>query len=445
MARHSAAPKGSSALSKARFGMGINPKQYHPTIARLPREFQAISSLGQIDKMGWAKLATYYYDVTQFRFPLTPAEFEANFQGIRRVFSLLDPQAQEGRQTNTAVGSGVNEIFVAVGAGIVAMGEDVNTTFSGIAMDRPAATQCTPLVPDLCVTRNRAVAGDLGVGARDATLWFGGPTWRFIDKMFNHYRLQIYANRRFQMVDESLFDVGMVPAPPEFIGASDSNVPMLPFIREVNDVMSDKDINKIFLQFATNGPGSGCGGPDIAPATWGHPRIAGLANRLYCFNTPLVMLPGMQFDVELVPVENDICNLNDMEAASVLDTATPTTQDAILTENFCNATGQNDGFASQYTIQGGCLHIGVVLKGFSLQPQACIEYLLDYVSGGGRSALAEIYGNMLQGLPEAAVVRHLLEQERDQRQVPQQLSGIRQELGGRLAGIVQKAAQQSSP
>lgn len=368
-------------------------------VARSPIEFNKLGSLGLLKDMGWAKLPTYYYDVTQFRFPLTPAEFDQQFSGIRKVFSLLDPQAGTGRQTNAATGSGVNEVFVALGAGIVAIGEDLNTSIPGVAMDRPAAPACTPLV-DGCVTRNRAVAGDLGVGARNASLWYGGPTWRFIDKLFNHYRLQIYANRRFQMVDESLFDVGMVPAPPEFIGASDSSVPRRPFIRATNDVMADKGIDKVFLEQLTEvGPGSGCVTTQLSPATWGHPRITGLANRIYCFYQPLVMIPGMQFDVELVPVENDICNLDDMEAVSTLDPDAPVTQDAILTENFCNATGQNDGFASEFMIPGGCVHLGVVLKGIALQPQACIEYLVDYVMGGNRSLLAELYqGGNLAGL-----------------------------------------------
>lgn len=342
------------------------------------RDFGKIGNIGAIDKMGWAKIPTYYYDVSQIQMPMTTADFQTKYSGTVPLFNEIS--AQSGRQTNAETGSGVNEPFLAFGVGVVAIAEGFSFTVPGalVDIDRANGEACIPQV-DGC-------EGDEGGTARNATLYWGGPGWNFINNFFQRYRLQMLVNRRFQLVDESLFDVGMVPVPPEFVGASDSLIPAMPYIRATNDVLKSKSISKAFL--AQNIAGTVCTGAPTAGVTYGHTRIHGLANRLYCFNQPIPILPGMRFDVNFTPIENDISFLAAMQREAVLDPSTPTSPDAdYSTDTICN-TGIT---GSAFNVPGGTLSLGLVFKGTALQPRACVEYVTDYMVAG--SAMASmVYG-----------------------------------------------------
>lgn len=336
-----------------------------------PTDFNKISQLGDAINAGWSKIPAYYYDLTQRQFPLTSTEFDAAYGGTIRVFD--ETQGIPGRQSNAETGSGVNEPFLALGAGIIAIGEGMAFTSNGVVVDRPAAAaDCTPAA-DACVGVNAA-------GQRNGTLYWGGPGWNFIEALFQRFRLQLAVNRRFLLVDEALNDVGMVPLPAEFEGASSSLVPVMPYARSTNDVMAAKGIDKVFLP--QNNSASACVPAPTARVTYGHPRITGLANRIYCFNRPVPIFPGMRFDVSLVPVENDVSLLAAMKRESILDDTTPTTPDGLFPEAVCDTEGNTlQVYASTYDIPGGTVSIGVVLKGFALQPSACVDYVANLVPG----------------------------------------------------------------
>lgn len=328
-------------------------------------EFQKIGSLGAAMDQSWSKIPTYYYDVQQHQFPLTQAEFDTDYADTINVFDPADNVP--GHQSNATNAAGVNEPFLAMGVGIVAIAEGLSFTIPGRLVTQPDAPACAPIV-DGCPTGTD----------RDATLWYGGAIWNFVEKFFQAFRLQVAVNNRFLIVDESLFDVGMTPTPPEFVGASSSLVPAMPFIRETNDVMDDKGFGKNFLP--QNLAGTDCPGAPTAAVTYGHPRIIGLANRIYCFNRPIPILPGMRFDTSFVRVENDNSFLAAMERMGVLNPAAATTPSAGVSDiAICNDSG---AFASSFHVPGGTLSLGLVFKGYALQPRACVEYVANYMAQG---------------------------------------------------------------
>lgn len=362
-------------------------------LAVTPHDFNKIGSLQAFKETPWAKIPTYYYDVTQHQFPLTPAEFDANFNGEIRLFSLED--SVPGHQTNAAVGSSVNEPFIATGVGVVAIGENKSFTLPGQLVDSPV-TDCPPIGP--CAD------------GQNAALYWGGSTWQFIANFFQAYRLNVLINRRFLVVDESLFDVGMVPVPPEFVGASSSLVPGMPYVREVNDVMSAKGILKTFLPQNVAG-GSLCVGAPTAGVTYGHPRIIGLSNRIFNFSYPLLFLPGMSWDAKFTPVENDVAFLPAMRRNSVLDASAGIPVPASGMSAPCGA----------WTVDGGTVSIGLVFKGCALQPAACVQFLTDFVPAGsgyesmfiGNPYISSLMSNPilranLAGVPEDANLRRYL-------------------------------------
>jgi hypothetical protein len=395
------------------------------SIRVLPQDFSRAGTLQGALDTDWTRIPAYYYDIRQHRLPLTSAEFESDFNASSlKLFSLS--ANTPGHQTNAAEGSSLNEVFLALGVGVVAIGEGEAFALQGSFLDRPSASQPTPSIAGYCDPDHAACGSGLvavGYESKNAVLWYGGPTQRFIEKFFQAYRLNVHINRRFLLVDEALSDVGMVPTPPEFVGASDSELSCMPFIQEVNAVMTAKGVGSVFLPRNT---GIGLGSenlsstiqapPPMAGVTYGHNRVMGLANRIFCFTQPIMFCPGLRFDVSMVPIENDVSFVSQMRAMSTLNTSNPTA-DPIFTDEI-GIPGMEGGFdavtglaapnanselgSSVITVPGGTVTIGLVLKGFALQPRAALEYLANYACGGvlsGMYAGNSFVSELLAGYP----------------------------------------------
>jgi hypothetical protein len=376
------------------------------------KDFGALGDYGDLAKIPDGEIPTYYYDFLRTNLPMTEEEYEAAFAPTVSLFS--ESPADPNRQTNTATGTSVNEPFVACGLGVVAMGEGEAFSVPGVTFTVPATGLApgsnSPFVPtttDLLGTCYCGTASLVaGIAQQHAVFWWGAPTWRFIEKFFQAYRLQLAIGRRFLLVDEALFDVGMSPVPPEFIGASDSRYPTMPFIRAVNGVMLSKGIPQLFSPPTVIDDGaieSVLAPAPTVPVTYGHPRIIGLSNRIYSFRNPLAFLPGMRFTIDFVQVvpETTFPELRNTVTANC----------STIAENVVNTINVQDvllPFGASCTIPGGQISLGVVMKGLSLQPQACAQYLMDYVP---RNSICErMYREC--GLGVAPFVQGMLAQEK---------------------------------
>lgn len=335
-----------------------------------PQDFYRYSDLGAVMNMSWARIPSYYYYYKQYQLPFTDAEFTALFGKNLPLFS--EENQDTSVQTNAAVGSGVNEAFLAMGCGVVAIGEGEAFAMHGAAVDNDGTTQTVPSIVGR--TGDGVYSGAVDGGEDNAELttisaqmWWGGPTWNLIEKFFQSYRLNLLVNRRFLVVDESLHDVGMVPTPPEFIGASSSQLATQPFVRAVNETMASKGIARSFVPPNTEVDADGASTllPNVlAPATYGHPRIIGLSNRLYTFNQPILFIPGMRFDMSFQSVEDDA------QWPALRNKVT--FNQTLAAENY---TGGDGGGGVMATIPGGSVSLGLILKGVSLVPKAVIDYL----------------------------------------------------------------------
>lgn len=357
------------------------------------RDFGRLSAIEDLPQ-NIQELPTYYYDYRRFCLPLTAAELSSEFGANIKLFDVNET-TDGSRQTNAETGTSVNEPFIACAAGIMAFGE--GEAFSTYGVHGEASLVVDGSLPSLAtVTPVEAgcYCGAVNVlttnaPTAQATFWWGAPTWRFIEKFFQAYRLEIKINRRFQIVDESLLDIGMTPTPPKFIGASDSTIQPMPFIRAVNDTLTAKGITTRFFppnnivgvipdndvedaNLVTNPIG-----PPLVGVTYGHPWIAGLSNRVFCFNSPILFIPGMRFDITFQNIENSSI-YEALESTVTLACQTPMAEatGAITGE----ALGDNAG--AHCVVPGGCVSLGAVFKGAGLQPSACVEYMLNYFGIG---------------------------------------------------------------
>lgn len=386
--------------------------------------------IGDIDELrqklgepgGVSELPTYYYDYRRLCLPLTADEVSSEFGKNIKLFETNE-SAQNNRQTNAETGAGVNEGFLACGAGVLAFGEGFSFSTYGVHVSTDAIGTSVPslsTVPDVEKDCYCGAVNLLTATAPNAmaSLWWGGPTWMFIEKFFQAYRLQININRRFQILDESLLDLGMTPVPPKFIGASDSTIQPMPFIRATNDILAAKGETVRFLPpnkltgvippNTTEGNELGTLtetpiSPPLVGVTYGHPWIAGASNKLYCFNNPILFVPGMRFDISFVNIED----------ASVYEALTNNITIGCLQPvagvdgAVTGEGGLGDNAATTCVVPGGCVSLGTVFKGVGLQSQTCIQYLLGHYSGGVYKEMYQSLG-VLQQLTRSPEVQQTL-------------------------------------
>ncbi len=362
------------------------------------RDFTKLNTIGQLGQMPLTRLLkANLYDVEQVQLPMTQAEFNSKFPGTKKVFDLQGDNSCPGRQTNAGTGMTVEAPFLLTGVALIAIAEAQGFALPGVVVNTPAVPEATPCITG-CVSD---CAGALG--ERNGVLAWGYPGWNIISKFFQAYRAQMYIGRHFQIFDEAAFDIGLAATTSEFVGASDSLISAMPFVREVNDQMAAKAMGKAFIppNVAVGANGSECIGAPTAGVTWGATHTPGVANRIYQICTPLLWLPGMTLDLQLVEVENDCCFRSAIERDGVLDPDNPVRPSAAFTEELACGVG----CAGTYTVPGGCISIGMVLTGYDVTAAACVEYLSSIPTA---SALEGLYADVGVGAISALLTNPML-------------------------------------
>jgi hypothetical protein len=197
---------------------------------------------------------------------------------------------------------------------------------------------------------------------------------------------------RCEIVNESLSELGIIYSSPVFQGASSSRIGTMTYIRETNDVMNAKELDYKFVppnSCVSSLPSTEVGvvmmvspAPNAA-VTFGHPDVRNLANRIYCLPQPLLITPFTRVDLEFQTVDNDCCLLPAARRAAMLRLETPYESAPVAVEN---------GLTTQVmSVPGGCLTIGIVLKGYVCTPHAVADYLINYLTCG--SSYEQLYAD----------------------------------------------------
>jgi len=354
------------------------------------------SSIGEAASVPWSAMTAIISDQTQLKLPLTPDEF-SKFEGDINFFNV-DTEATPcpGRQiTGAFTGARVETPFLALGAFMILIGEGYAKTLPGALISEPGSESATPCF-DGCIPAG-GLDGD--TAARNAALYWGGPTQLFLESFSQAYRFQVRMGRRIVVVDELADHIGVWPRAKQFCGASDSLAPMMPEIIETNSVLHDKNYDRLFIpqNVVVGDAGTECIGAPTAGVTYGHFTQSGVAHKAYMFQRPLLYVPTTTIRIGLTRVEQDCCFLDSMRRQAVLDLGVvPSPAPGILSETLvCGA-----GFSSAYTVPGGCLTYGVGLFGVELFPSACIDYL-NYILPESLQFQMLLENSFMQGLLQA--------------------------------------------
>lgn len=318
------------------------------------------ANLGDLATMGWTKIPTYLSARTCGVLPLSEDRFNAIFGETIEPFSN-----QQGSTSSTvfspnvATGESVNAPFYTTGIGIVAVGESLGFSVQGMTVPRAGTT--TAPVFDGCVP----VSAD----NKNAVLSWGHPIWDAFSHLFRGYDLQFILNGRFLLVNEPISEVGMTAEAAEFQGLGTANISGMPYIRAVNDAMKANNQDRIFLP--QNAAGTACAQPPQPSVQLTHPKVKGLANRIFCLPRGILIWPGMSINVNLELRDDSCGDLDAMKRSLIL-------QDAQTPDEAIAAASAGDNPTDVQTVPGGTFAFGVVMKGVELAPSACLDWFENY-------------------------------------------------------------------
>lgn len=353
-----------------------------------PREYNRIGDLGQVQNMPLKAMRTYYHHLISCKLPLTEAEFENTLFGQSIGLFTEDPPPACGPecsvQTNMLRATLVTSPFMICGIGIVAIGESKSFAAQGLVTTH--ADGAVPAVvgdPNVCNELYAGMPDFDGNGGALAQMWWGGPTWNLIEAFLQAYRLQFVLGGRWLVIDELLQDIGLTRQNPKFVGAGESRLATMPFIRDVNDVLhakdfriegSEADLNFMTINTEVDADGaSACVPPPLASFMQGGQDIAGLAQRVFTFRDPILVVPGMPIEASFVLVKGS----SYFSALKNKVTFNLTAPAAGYT------TAPVDGVVNcgvVATVPGGQFQFGLVLLGFEMWPAACLDYLYALTS-----------------------------------------------------------------
>lgn len=358
--------------------MSKKPQRAVERIMGTPRDLRVFQSLQQVrEAKNQNLLRVNLFDIQDRQFPLTPAEFTTDNPPLQKVFSLDD--AAGGRRTNLSLGATVDTPTLICGIGILAVTEGFGLAVPGVMVNTAdgGSTPCN--------------SGCAATGQDNAVLEWGQGGWNYIEKFFTLNRVQMYVCRHYQIFDEWARDLGLAAVTNEFIGAGHALKSIMPLVRDVNDVMTAKGIGKQFIpqNVVSNGNGgSECIGSPTAEVLWGAQRTPGVANRIFPLPFPLLVVPGMPLQINFLQ-DGDECSLEAMRRDSVLDEAAGATKPSAA---FADALACDVGNSSVWTVNGGCISLGMVLASFDVSPLLAMQYLSE-MGQLGNPAVDGIYRN----------------------------------------------------
>jgi hypothetical protein len=384
----------------------------------LPQDF---SQLGQVDtvndifRMPFNVFPTVVVWEETLCLPLTDAQVDAFLSRLRfGLFKVNFPNDDCPGITTTASFLTTIQPVVICGICVVAIGEGLNFCQGGVLVDCPDGNQpqqLPPVLANACDVSN-AIPQE---GQVPAIFQFGGPTWSFIESFFRAFSLQVLLNDECLIIDLPVNEIGMCEIAPSFIGAGDSCVSVMPFIREANQFALNNGVGCQFLPPNTMVT-TGCDGvctsitapPPSAGATFGHIKFQGRHTKGIRLPRPLLLVPavstlGLEFD----DWGNNAAFICQMKAAVVAGTGCLGARECEPIQPSPCFTGAALAASECPPILGGAAHfpggkvtIGVRLMGFRVSYSFCLNYFtwLAAQSWPNLASITNMYQPFLQGL-----------------------------------------------
>ncbi len=375
---------------------------------------------------GFSQMPVIEYVTWTMSFPLTDADITATFGAEINLLSTQGAPAGVSAESSSFVTNGVLQVdmFVA-GFGIHIFGEPVSFSVIGNAMTPLPGVGTAPIASLDAFTQNDLANGCLGQpqggSVVQAELEWGVADWEAAWHLANGYRFLWLMNQRYAVVNELAADVCYFGPYAEAAAAGTSEVPVQPFVRQVNNQYRAMAGGGIFVPINFRRVGS-VGNPaaqpavpntavvhptrdfDLAPVTWGGIRNQGGAACCQPFRKlpkPVLLERGIPIGMKLIEadafhaaqmrrymsISESIggnlatvgldANVNGLSSGA----GTPVALELTLDQG-ANVTVSQRVQTDRVVFKGGSFQLSILLKGFEVWSEAWKQYILGGQGGG---------------------------------------------------------------
>lgn len=366
---------------------------------------------------GFSQMPVIEYVTWTMSFPLSDPDITATFGSEINLLSTSGAPAGVAAEASSFVVNGVLQVdmFVA-GFGIHVFGEPVSFSVIGNAMT-PIPGAATPPIASLdAFTQHDLANGCLGQpqggSVIQAELEWGVADWEAAWHLANGYRFIWWMNQRYAVVNELAADVCYFGPYAEATAAGTSEVPVQPFVRQVNNQYRSMAGGGIFVPInfrrvgsvtsaAQGNPNVGVVHPtrdfDLAPVTWGGIRNQGGAASAQPFRKlpkPVLLERGIPIGMKLIEADafhaaqmrrymsiseslgGNLATVGlDAQVNGLTNTGAAVALELTLDQG-ANVTIAQQVQTDRAVFKGGAFQLSILLKGFEVWSDAWKDYIL---------------------------------------------------------------------
>lgn len=306
------------------------------------------------------------YALQHSEFPMTDAEAEAKFDDEINYFAMSVSSQVSGDQSGNLIStSSPRSPFLAKSLCIVIWVDPWQSAIAGSAQTLPTTTTTTPVF-----------TGDIAFGGapRPASFRLGWDVLEAAQAYIASYRINMWLGGQLKVVDELVRHVGTVESNNRASGYGNAQRSIADWIKEANRRQREIGSTLSFLPITAQASGDTTKG--VLPPLVNQQVGSVIAEGAFgcCFPIkPMLMLPGMPIDIQLVrEVGSDIDHDRLLRAATFQSSGT--TYDEKWTEGLTGSTG----YAVDYQFKYGELVIGLMYRGLQLTPRCCLDWYYNF-------------------------------------------------------------------
>ncbi len=356
-----------------------------------------VQDLSAVAQMQFDQIPTGHFSISEYALPLSTAEM-LEFGAEINPLNITATTQSSGKASDFIQPMTSPDWFLLLSIGVVVVPDAKVFALNGAAVTAPAAAatvvpQFDGVIPPTGVVTN----GAGGVVTRDAAsryaqLNWGHDSWQAAWAFLHAYRMQMILTGKFMLFDELAAHVGACVAAEEWNGLGNPNLGAARYVRKVNDRATTLGNAKRFIPQTSqdNGAGVQVGAPPpLVPVGYGGPKMSGIFGGWYP-TQGILLYPGMPLQVRFQRTEGD--TLYHSRMTESLASESEVTWDANYSDVLApTAAGAATGFSSAFPFKGGLFKVGIIMRGISMAPRACVDWYKGAGSLYGTDTARAIY------------------------------------------------------
>lgn len=340
-----------------------------------------VQSMETVQAMPFDQIPTGHFSVSEYSLPLSAAQL-TDFGAQINPLNVVNSDVQIGKSSDFIQPMTAPDWFLLLSIGVVVVPDCKVFSMNGAAVTPPTSANTTVPQFDGTIPPTGLISGVDGnantrdAAARAAQLNWGHDTWQAAWSFLHAYRMQMILTGKFVLFDELCAHIGACVSAEEWEGLGNPNLGAARYVKRVNDRATELQKNKRFIPqtttFAADGTTLVGAPPPLVPAGYGGPKMGGIFGGWYP-TQGILLYPGMPLQIRFQRTDNDVVYYNRM--IDSLSDEPEITWDANYSDVVTpTAPATAVGFSSAFPFKGGLFKLGIIMRGLSLAPTACVDW-----------------------------------------------------------------------